>query len=60
MLKRTMIAKTFDELEYMVSRCFSSKITPVSVTVTPFVVRCEETEATLYKIVEEVNCEDVF
>lgn len=60
MLKRTMIAKTLDELEYTVSSCFSSKVTPVSVTIKPFVVRCEETEATLYKIVEEARCEDAF
>lgn len=60
MLKHTMIAKTFDELEFMVSRCFSSKISPLCVTVTPFVVRCDEIEVTLYKIVEEVPCEDVF
>lgn len=58
MLKRTQIAKTLDELEYTVSSCFSSKVTPVSVTIKPFVVRCQEAETILYKIVEEVRCED--
>lgn len=61
MLKCVKIAKTIDELEAIVSRCFASnRILPENVIISPFAVRCDDVEVTLYKIVEEVNVEDVF